>query len=78
MLGQMLDSLDANGWLESIDAVLTGYLPTTEHVAAAKAAVARVRAENPAALYLCDPRVRRRAGRPLPRRSDRGRYRPST
>ena len=55
MLGQMLDSLDANGWLESIDAVLTGYLPATEHVAAAKAAVARVRAENPAALYVCDP-----------------------
>lgn len=55
MLGQMMDSLDANGWLESIDAVLTGYLPATEHVAAAKAAVARVRAENPAALYVCDP-----------------------
>ena len=35
--------------------MLTGYLPAAEHVIAAKAAVARVRAENPAALYVCDP-----------------------
>jgi len=55
MLGQIMDSLAANGWLETIDAVLTGYLPATEHVTAAKAAVARVRTENPAALYVCDP-----------------------
>ena len=55
MVGQMMDALDANGWLETIDAVLTGYLPAAEHVTAAKAAVARVRAENPGALYVCDP-----------------------
>ncbi len=55
MVGQMMDALDANGWLETIDAVLTGYLPAAEHVAAAKAAVVRVRADNPAAIYVCDP-----------------------
>ncbi len=54
-LGQIIDALDANGWLETIDAVLTGYLPAAEHVTAAKAAVGRVRAANPAALYVCDP-----------------------
>ena len=52
-LGQ-IGCLDANGWLEP-RAVLTGDLPATEHVTAAKAALARVRAENPAGLYLCDP-----------------------
>jgi pyridoxine kinase len=55
ILGQIMDALDANGWLAGVDAVLTGYLPAAEHVAAAKAAVVRVRAENPAAVYVCDP-----------------------
>lgn len=54
-LGQMLDALDANGWLGNIDAVLTGYLPNAAHVAFAVAAIARVRKACPAALVLVDP-----------------------
>ena len=54
-LDQIVDALDANGWLPTLDAVLTGYLPTPGHVATAKAAVMRVRAANPAAIVVCDP-----------------------
>jgi pyridoxine kinase len=54
-LGRMLDSLDANGWLEEIDAVLTGYLPTREHVAFAASAIERARARNASVLVCCDP-----------------------
>ncbi len=54
-LEQILDALDANGWLAATDAVLTGYLPTEAHVAVAASALARVRAANPPALFVCDP-----------------------
>lgn len=49
------EALTANGWLAGTDAVVTGYLPTRDHVSAARAAVAMVRSANPAARYLCDP-----------------------
>ena len=51
----MIDALDANGWLGSVDAVMTGYLPTVEHVAVAARAAARVRERRPDALVLVDP-----------------------
>lgn len=54
-LAAMLDALEANGWLATTDAVLTGYLPTPAHVAVARAAVEHVRRANPDMLYLCDP-----------------------
>lgn len=54
-LHAMLDALDANGWLSSIDAIFTGYLPSADHVRVAQTAIARVKAANPAALYLADP-----------------------
>lgn len=54
-LHAMLDAIDANGWLSSIDAVFTGYFPSADHVRFAQTAVARVKAANPAALYLADP-----------------------
>ena len=53
-LSRMLDALDANGWLADIDGVLTGYLPSAEHVQFAVEAVTRVRASSPRAVYLCD------------------------
>jgi len=55
-LRAMLDALDDSGWLGEIDAVLTGYLPTREHVAFAAEVVARVssRRDQPV-IYLCDP-----------------------
>jgi pyridoxine kinase len=43
------------GWLASFDAVLTGYMPTVEHVAAARFCVERVRIANPRLIYLADP-----------------------
>ena len=55
LLGRMLDALAANGWLGGIDAVLTGYLPSAEHVTFAADAVDRVRRLNPGVLYVCDP-----------------------
>jgi len=55
MLSQILDSLDANGWLPAIDAVLTGYLPTPAHVDVARSACERVRWANAGALLVCDP-----------------------
>lgn len=57
VLHKMLDALEANGWLAGIDGVLTGYLPTPEHVTFAAAAVGRIRRANPRmhVMYLCDP-----------------------
>ncbi len=54
-LFDMLDALSTNGWLSEIDAVLTGYLPSPEHVHFAAEAVMRIRSHKPNALYLCDP-----------------------
>lgn len=55
MLSAMLDALEANGWLPKIDAVLTGYLPSPEHVRIVEALVGRLRAVRPDALIVCDP-----------------------
>ncbi len=55
LLGEMLATLEGHGWLASVDAVLSGYLPTPGHVALVADAVARVRARRPSALYFCDP-----------------------
>lgn len=54
-LASMLDVLEANGWLAEIDAVLTGYLPTLEHVTFVGHCIDRVRASNAAATVLVDP-----------------------
>jgi pyridoxine kinase len=54
-LQEMLDSLQANGWLAGIDAVLTGYLPSEAHVEVARSAYARVREVNASVLLACDP-----------------------
>ena len=57
VLHDMLNALHSNGWLTGLDAVLTGYLPTADHVAFASRAVERARAANTsrAITYLCDP-----------------------
>jgi pyridoxine kinase len=54
-LDAMIDALDANGWLARIDGVITGYLPTVEHVAVAQRSIQRLRASNPRLVALCDP-----------------------
>lgn len=54
LLDRMLDALDVNDWLADIDGVITGYLPSADHVGFAVRAVARVRAASPGLVYLCD------------------------
>jgi pyridoxine kinase len=55
VLARMLDALEANGWLSDIEAVLTGYLPSAEHVRFAAKSILRVRAVRPGTFVLCDP-----------------------
>jgi pyridoxine kinase len=54
-LEAMVDALDANGWLATVDAILTGYLPTSAHVLFAEALIARVCEVKPDARVFCDP-----------------------
>lgn len=55
VLDAMSQAVEANGWLEGVDGIITGYLPSGAHVSVAEALVRRIRAANPAALYICDP-----------------------
>ena len=54
-LDAMLEALAANGWLGGLDAVLTGYIPSAAHAGLCASWIARIRAINPRAIYLCDP-----------------------
>ena len=55
VLTAMVEALADNGWLAEIDAVLTGYLPSAEHVQVAANVVARLRAPGKELLVLVDP-----------------------
>lgn len=55
MLASMVDGLAADALLGEIDAVLTGYVGAAEQVAVILDAVARIKAANPKALFVCDP-----------------------
>lgn len=54
-LAKIIAALEANGWLASASMIVTGYLPKPEHVDLAVDAVARLKALNPAARFVCDP-----------------------
>lgn len=54
-LRAMFEALQANGWLEDVDAVLLGYMPSVEHVTFVAGAVEAVRKANADVLCLCDP-----------------------
>ncbi|MBV9783324.1 MAG: pyridoxal kinase PdxY [Acidisphaera sp.] len=54
-IGRLIDGIAARGALPRCDAVLSGYMGDFAIGEAILAAVARVRAANPAALYCCDP-----------------------
>jgi pyridoxine kinase len=54
-LEAVLDGLEQGGFLDGIDAVLSGYLGKAETGFCVLEAVRRVKARNPHALYLCDP-----------------------
>ena len=51
----MVAALARNGWLGEVDAVLTGYLPTAEHVVFAEGTVSQLRARQPKLLVAVDP-----------------------
>jgi pyridoxine kinase len=55
VLEDMAASLDANGWLDQVAVVLSGYMPSEAHVTTALEALERVRAHVPKAIHLCDP-----------------------
>lgn len=55
LLARMLDALDANGWFGEIDAVITGYLPSADHVRFAVEAIGRVKARTGGVRVLVDP-----------------------
>lgn len=54
-LAAMRDAMDGNGWLAGLDAVLTGYLPSPEHVDMAAETVALVRRRSPGTRVVVDP-----------------------
>ncbi len=55
MLASMIDALAADAQLGEIDAVLTGYVGAAEQAAVILDAVARIKAANPKAIFVCDP-----------------------
>jgi pyridoxine kinase len=55
LLTRIVATLDANGWLAEVEAVLTGYLPSAAHVGFAASTLTMVRARHPAARFFCDP-----------------------
>lgn len=55
-LRKMLAAVEANGWLRAVRTVLTGYLPSAEHVAVAAEAVDLARAQaTPPPRVIVDP-----------------------
>lgn len=55
MLASMIDGLSADSLLGDIDAVLTGYIGAAEQATVILDAVARIKAANPEAIFVCDP-----------------------
>ncbi|WP_135211759.1 pyridoxal kinase [Vitreimonas flagellata] len=54
-LSAMIEGLAADGVLAEVDAVLSGYLGASDHVAVVLGAVAQVKAANAKAVFVCDP-----------------------
>lgn len=54
-IAALIDGLDAHGWLARCDGVISGYLGAADQARAVADAVRRVKAQNPRAVYLCDP-----------------------
>lgn len=55
VIEEMLEAGLANGWLNGIDAIMTGYLPSPAHVELAARWVERLKADCPGLYFLCDP-----------------------
>lgn len=54
-LASMVEALDADGALKSVSHILSGYIALPEQADVVLDAVRRVKAANPAALFVCDP-----------------------
>ena len=54
VIERVVGALEVNGWLGEVDAVLSGYLPTPEHVHAVGRIVRRMRHRR-SFLFCCDP-----------------------
>lgn len=55
LLDEMLEALASNGWIGEIEAVMTGYLPSADHVVLAAEWIARLKRARPRLHVLCDP-----------------------
>jgi pyridoxine kinase len=55
VLEKMTAAIEANGWLGTFDAILSGYLPSPGHAAWVAGLVRRMRSLNPLIVYICDP-----------------------
>src|SRR5579883_1237779 len=54
-LHSLMRAISDNGWLDTIDAILTGYLPSAEIVEFCREWVVKIKSARPQATYLCDP-----------------------
>lgn len=54
-MGGLIHGLTANGWLQSVDAVTTGFIPSGEMALGIARVLERLAQERPEVLYLCDP-----------------------
>lgn len=55
LLGAMLEGLRADGQLDKVDAVLSGYIGSEDQIEIVLEAVDKVKSANRTALYVCDP-----------------------
>lgn len=51
----IIDALAVNGWMGTVDAVMTGYMPSVELVEGLAQVLSRLGSDRPDVLYLCDP-----------------------
>jgi pyridoxine kinase len=54
-LASILNGLKSNGWLDSVDAILTGYMPRVVHMEIAAETIERCRHGERGSFYMCDP-----------------------
>jgi pyridoxine kinase len=54
-LSETLEALASNGWLTDIDGVISGYLPSVQHVEFTRQCFGQVRSESPNVRYFAIP-----------------------
>ncbi len=54
-MAEMIAALDAHGWLEEVDAILTGYIANADQVPVIVDTINNLKARRPEILYCCDP-----------------------